>query len=383
MKIISVFNQKGGVGKTTTVVNLAAALGLEGKKVLIVDMDPQGNSTSGVGIDKTSLEKTVYDLVIGNEDIKDLILKTEEDNVEIVPSNVSLSGAEVEMVNIENRESILKKSLGEINGYDYILVDCPPSLGVLSINALTASDTVLIPIQCEYYALEGVSQLISTIDLVKMALNPRLEVEGILMCMFDGRNNLSLEVVEEVKKYFKNQVFKSVIPRNIKLAEAPSHGTSVLKYDDKSKGAIAYKRLSLEIIEKNKAREIKEDKSDKSEDNKTKAKAKDKKSEDKSKKDTKEKVKEIEETKDTKDTKKKEEKKDNKKSDAKKDSKIAESTEESPKVDSLLKGEKLVRVEEIDLNTDSKTEDKEEVVEDKEVKKEEIKDTSNKENESK
>lgn len=382
MKIISVFNQKGGVGKTTTVVNLAAALGLEGKKVLIVDMDPQGNSTSGVGIDKTSLEKTVYDLVIGNEDIKDLILKTEEDNVEIVPSNVSLSGAEVEMVNIENRESILKKSLGEIDGYDYILVDCPPSLGVLSINALTASDTVLIPIQCEYYALEGVSQLISTIDLVKMALNPRLEVEGILMCMFDGRNNLSLEVVEEVKKYFKNQVFKSVIPRNIKLAEAPSHGTSVLKYDDKSKGAIAYKRLSLEIIEKNKAREIKEDKSDKSEDNKTKAKAKDKKSEDKSKKDTKEKVKEIEETKDTKQTKDTK-KKDNKKSDAKKDSKIAESTEESPKVDSLLKGEKLVRVEEIDLNTDSKTEDKEEVVEDKEDKKEEIKDTSNKENESK
>lgn len=374
MKIISVFNQKGGVGKTTTVVNLAAALGLEGKKVLIVDMDPQGNSTSGVGIDKTSLEKTVYDLVIGNEDIKDLILKTEEDNVKIVPSNVSLSGAEVEMVNIENRESILKKSLGEIDGYDYILIDCPPSLGVLSINALTASDTVLIPIQCEYYALEGVSQLISTIDLVKMALNPKLEVEGILMCMFDGRNNLSLEVVEEVKKYFKNQVFKSVIPRNIKLAEAPSHGTSVLKYDDKSKGAIAYKRLSLEIIEKNKAREIKEDKSDKSEDNKTKAKAKDKKSEDKSKKDTKKEVKEtkeIKETKDTKDTKKKEKiEKDTKKSDTKKDNKTAEKTEESPKVDSLLKGEKLVRVEEIDLNTDSKTEDTVEEVA------EEIKDTS-------
>ena len=369
MKIISVFNQKGGVGKTTTVVNLAAALGLEGKKVLIVDMDPQGNSTSGVGIDKTSLEKTVYDLVIGNEDIKDLILKTEEDNVKIVPSNVSLSGAEVEMVNIENRESILKKSLGEIDGYDYILIDCPPSLGVLSINALTASDTVLIPIQCEYYALEGVSQLISTIDLVKMALNPKLEVEGILMCMFDGRNNLSLEVVEEVKKYFKNQVFKSVIPRNIKLAEAPSHGTSVLKYDDKSKGAIAYKRLSLEIIEKNKSKEVEEDKSDKS-----KAKEESKKSEDKSKKDTKKEVKEtkeIKETKDTKDTKKKEKiEKDTKKSDTKKDNKIAEKTEESPKVDSLLKGEKLVRVEEIDLNTDSKTEDTVEEVA------EEIKDTS-------
>lgn len=369
MKIISVFNQKGGVGKTTTVVNLAAALGLEGKKVLIVDMDPQGNSTSGVGIDKTSLEKTVYDLVIGNEDIKDLILKTEEDNVKIVPSNVSLSGAEVEMVNIENRESILKKSLGEIDGYDYILIDCPPSLGVLSINALTASDTVLIPIQCEYYALEGVSQLISTIDLVKMALNPKLEVEGILMCMFDGRNNLSLEVVEEVKKYFKNQVFKSVIPRNIKLAEAPSHGTSVLKYDDKSKGAIAYKRLSLEIIEKNKSKEVEEDKSDKS-----KAKEESKKSEDKSKKDTKKEVKEtkeIKETKDTKDTKKKEKiEKDTKKSDTKKDNKTAEKTEESPKVDSLLKGEKLVRVEEIDLNTDSKTEDTVEEVA------EEIKDTS-------
>lgn len=369
MKIISVFNQKGGVGKTTTVVNLAAALGLEGKKVLIVDMDPQGNSTSGVGIDKTSLEKTVYDLVIGNEDIKDLILKTEEDNVKIVPSNVSLSGAEVEMVNIENRESILKKSLGEIDGYDYILIDCPPSLGVLSINALTASDTVLIPIQCEYYALEGVSQLISTIDLVKMALNPKLEVEGILMCMFDGRNNLSLEVVEEVKKYFKNQVFKSVIPRNIKLAEAPSHGTSVLKYDDKSKGAIAYKRLSLEIIEKNKSKEVEEDKSDKS-----KAKEESKKSEDKSKKDTKKEVKEtkeIKEIKDTKDTKKKEKiEKDTKKSDTKKDNKTAEKTEESPKVDSLLKGEKLVRVEEIDLNTDSKTEDTVEEVA------EEIKDTS-------
>ena len=340
MKIISVFNQKGGVGKTTTVVNLAATLGLQDKKVLIVDMDPQGNSTSGVGLEKTSLENTVYDLVIGNEDIKSLILNTEENNVDIVPSNVSLSGAEVEMVNIENRESILKKSLREVDGYDYILIDCPPSLGVLSINALTASDTVLIPIQCEYYALEGVSQLISTIDLVKMALNPKLEVEGILMCMFDGRNNLSLEVVEEVKKYFKNQVFKSVIPRNIKLAEAPSHGTSILKYDDESKGAIAYKRLSLEIIEKNKVKKTTEKPEDNSEADKKNIDLKDEDSKEQSNKVESEK--EIEE---------------NLEIEEEITEEIKEENSDIIEVDTLLEGEELVDVKEIDLNTKSTEEE--------------------------
>lgn len=252
MKGICVFNQKGGVGKTTTVVNLSAALGLKNKKVLVIDLDPQGNSSSGFGIDKINLEHTVYDLFIHDIPINDVIYKTNSKNVDIIPSNTALSGVEVELINSNSREFILKEALKNIKDYDYIIIDCPPSLGILSINALTASDSVLIPIQSEYYALEGVSQLVETINLVKRSLNRNLEIEGVLISMFDGRNNLSLEVVEEVKKYFKNKVFKTIIPRNVRLAEAPSYGESIFEYDDKSKGAKAYEKLAKEIVKNNK-----------------------------------------------------------------------------------------------------------------------------------
>ncbi|MDY6065221.1 MAG: AAA family ATPase [Finegoldia sp.] len=247
MKIISVFNQKGGVGKTTTVVNLSAALGLRGKKVLIIDLDPQGNTSSGFGIEKAELEYSIYDVLIGEKDAKDLIISTKEDNVDIIPAKADLAGIEVELLDEEDRQEKLKKAMCDIGDYDYCLIDCPPSLGTLSINALVASDSVIIPIQCEYYALEGVSQLMNTINLVRSSINPDLEIEGIVMSMFDGRNNLSLEVVEEVKKYFKDKVYTTMIPRNIRLAEAPSYGMSVLKYDKNSKGAIAYKKLAEEF----------------------------------------------------------------------------------------------------------------------------------------
>lgn len=250
MKVISIFNQKGGVGKTTTVVNLSAALGKKNKKVLVIDLDPQGNSTSGLGIDKNELESSVYDILL--EETTFDPLETSAKNVKILPSNSDLSGFEIEAVNIDNREHLLANYLNNINEYDYILMDCPPSLGLLSINALVASNSVLIPIQSEYYALEGVSQLVQTIDLIKGSLNPDLEIEGVVMSMFDGRNNLALDVVEEVKKYFKDKVFKSIIPRNIRLAEAPSHGLSVIDYDASSKGAKAYIKLANEIIKQNK-----------------------------------------------------------------------------------------------------------------------------------
>lgn len=249
MKVISIFNQKGGVGKTTTVVNLAAYLGNKKKKTLVIDLDPQANSTSGLGIDKHSLESSLYDALLG-EEVN--IIDTSAKNVSIIPSTSDLSGFEIEAVNIDDRESLLKNILEKTEGFDYVIIDCPPSLGLLSINALVASDSVLIPIQTEYYALEGVSQLVQTIDLIKQSLNPNLEVEGVLVSMFDGRNNLSLDVVEEVKKYFKDKVFKTVIPRNIRLAEAPSHGLSILDYDPKSKGGLAYKKLANEIIKNNK-----------------------------------------------------------------------------------------------------------------------------------
>lgn len=249
MKIISIFNQKGGVGKTTTVVNLAASLGLKNKKILIIDLDPQGNSTSGLGVQKNELEYSVYDALLEGEVN---ILQTSAKNVDILPSNSDLSGFEIEAVGINERESLLKKVISGIDKYDYVLIDCPPSLSLLSLNALAASDSVVIPIQTEYYALEGVSQLLQTIELVKKGLNPNLQIEGVVLSMFDGRNNLALDVVEEVKKYFTNKVFKTVIPRNIRLAEAPSHGVSIFDYDKKSKGAEAYRKLANELIKRNK-----------------------------------------------------------------------------------------------------------------------------------
>ncbi|GFN37168.1 ParA family protein [Tepidimicrobium xylanilyticum] len=248
-KIISIFNQKGGVGKTTTVINLAAALGKLDKKVLIVDIDPQGNATSGLGIDKNNLELSLYDGLINKVQLKGIVQNTSAENVDIIPSNVELAGAEIELISMEDRELALKNALSGIQEYyDLILVDCPPSLGLLSINGLSASNSVIVPIQCEYYALEGVSQLVDTIMLVKRSLNPDLEIEGVILSMFDGRTNLSIQVVEEVKKYFKGKVYTSIIPRNVRLAEAPSYGLSVLDYDPKSKGAEAYVELAEEFL---------------------------------------------------------------------------------------------------------------------------------------
>ena len=248
-RIITIFNQKGGVGKTTTVINLAAALGKLDKKVLIVDIDPQGNATSGLGIEKKDLELSVYDCLINGISPDGVILKTSAKNVDIIPSNVDLAGAEIEMIEMEGRELTLKRTLGDITeDYDFIFIDCPPSLGLLSINGLSASHSVLIPIQCEYYALEGVSQLVDTIMLVKRGLNPDLEVEGVVLSMFDGRTNLSIQVVEEVKKYFRGKVYTSIIPRNVRLAEAPSYGLSVVDYDPKSRGAEAYGDLAEEFL---------------------------------------------------------------------------------------------------------------------------------------
>ena len=248
-RVISIFNQKGGVGKTTSVVNLAAALGKLNKRILVVDIDPQGNATSGLGVDKNSLQKSIYNVMIDNADIKNIIYNTTAENVYIAPSNVELAGAEIELIEKEDRELVLKKAIEGIkDSYDIIFIDCPPSLGLLSINGLSASDSVIIPIQCEYYALEGVSQLMETIMLVKRGLNPQLEIEGVILSMFDGRTNLSIQVVEEVKKYFKGKVYTTIIPRNVRLAEAPSHGLSVIDYDAKSKGAEAYTELAEEFL---------------------------------------------------------------------------------------------------------------------------------------
>lgn len=248
-RTITVFNQKGGVGKTTSVVNLAAALGKLNKRILIIDIDPQGNATSGLGVDKKNLNNSIYDALINKTSLKEIIQKTSAENVDIVPSNVDLAGAEIELIEIEERELALKNSLEEVeNKYDFIFIDCPPSLGLLSINGLSASDSVIIPIQCEYYALEGVSQLVETVMLVKRSLNPQLEIEGVILSMFDGRTNLSIQVVDEVKKYFKGKVYTSIIPRNVRLAEAPSYGLSVIDYDEKSKGAEAYTDLAEEFL---------------------------------------------------------------------------------------------------------------------------------------
>lgn len=249
-KVLAIINQKGGVGKTTTNVNLSASIGQMGKKVLVLDLDPQGNSTSGYGIEKSEVETTIYEVLLNNDSIRDAIIKTEFDNIDIVAAATELAGAEIEFTDIPEREYILKKAINEVKDeYDYIFVDCPPSLGMLTINCLTAVDSVLIPIQCEYYALEGVSQLMGTISLIKKSLNPNLEIQGVVLSMFDGRANLSIQVVEEVKKYFKGSVYTTLIPRNVRLAEAPSHGKPVIYYDSRCKGSIAYLELAEEFID--------------------------------------------------------------------------------------------------------------------------------------
>lgn len=249
-KVISIFNQKGGVGKTTTNVNLSACLGILGQKILVLDLDPQGNTTSGYGIDKNYVDYTIYDVLIDNFDIKKAIIKTNFENVDIVPSSVDLSGAEIELSTKKKREYCLKNAIDYIKEeYDYIFIDCPPSLGMLTINSLTAVDSVLIPIQCEYYALEGVSQLMDTIKLVRNKLNKGLKIQGVVLSMFDGRANLSIQVVDEVKNYFKGSVYTTLIPRNVRLAEAPSYGKPVIYYDSKCRGTEAYLELAEEFLE--------------------------------------------------------------------------------------------------------------------------------------
>lgn len=249
-KAIAIFNQKGGVGKTTTNINLAACLALKGKKILILDIDPQGNTTSGIGISKKELGNTSYEILVKDKvDSKTAILHTQMKNLDIIPASVQLAGAEVELIQLKGREKRLKYALDQVKpDYDYIFIDCPPSLGLLTINSLTAVDSVLIPIQCEFYALEGVSQLMSTIEIVKKNLNPKLEIQGVILSMFDGRTNLSIQVVEEVKKYFKEKVYTTVIPRNVRLAEAPSYGMPIMKYDPKSAGAVAYQEFAEEFL---------------------------------------------------------------------------------------------------------------------------------------
>ena len=249
-KIIAVANQKGGVGKTTTAVNLSSCLGFKGKKVLLIDVDPQGNSTSGLGIDKKKIGKSAYDVLINDVDIVETLVQTPIENLMLCPSNIQLAGAEVELVSTISRETRLKNSLDTIkDNYDFILIDCPPSLGLLTLNSLTASNTILVPIQCEYYALEGLSQLMETVKLVQRHLNKELDVEGVVLTMFDARTNLSIQVVEEVKKYFRNKVYRTVIPRNVRLSEAPSYGLPIILYDPKSKGAECYLDLADEVIE--------------------------------------------------------------------------------------------------------------------------------------
>ena len=250
-KVISVANQKGGVGKTTTTVNLSTLLAKKGKKVLLIDTDPQGNATSGLGVTK-ELELSVYDILVGDTTFEETIEKTSIKNLHVCPSNISLAGAEVQLVSMMSREQRLKVKLDEIKDkYDYILIDCPPSLGLITLNAFTASDTVLIPVQCEYFALEGLGQLLNTVNLVKKHLNKSLEIEGALLTMYDARTNLSNQVVKEVKKYFEGKVYKTVIPRNVRLSEAPSYGMPISLYDPRSKGAKAYEKLAKEFLKNN------------------------------------------------------------------------------------------------------------------------------------
>lgn len=248
-KILAITNQKGGVGKTTTSVNLGASLASLGKRVLLVDIDPQGNTTSGVGINKADVEYCIYDVIINDIHPNDATVETNVPNLKIIPATIQLAGAEIELVPTISREVRLKKSLNLLRHlYDYILIDCPPSLGILTVNSLTAADAVIIPIQCEYYALEGLSQLLNTVRLVQKHLNTSLQIEGVLLTMFDARTNLGIQVIEEVKKYFQQKVYETVIPRNVRLSEAPSHGQSIITYDPRSKGAEVYLELAKEVI---------------------------------------------------------------------------------------------------------------------------------------
>ena len=250
-KVVAIANQKGGVGKTTTSINLSSILAKKGKKVLLIDTDPQGNATSGLGIDK-DLEYSVYDVIVNDVQIEDVIKNTKNKNLKVCPSTINLAGAEVELVSMISREQRLKEKLDLIKDqFDYVIIDCPPSLGLITLNTFTAADSVLIPIQCEFYALEGLGQLINTIEIVKKHLNKNLKIEGALLTMYDARTNLSNQVVKEVKKYFGENVYKTVIPRNVKLSEAPSYGMSITEYDSHSKGARSYDKLTKEFLKKN------------------------------------------------------------------------------------------------------------------------------------
>ncbi len=251
-KTVSVINQKGGVGKTTTAVNLSAAVGALGKRVLLVDIDPQGNSTSGYGINKRDIKNSTYDMLINGIKASEILINTKFKNVDLLPSNINLAGAEVEMIGMEKRESLVKMALAEIwDNYDFIFLDCPPSLGLITINALCASDSFLVPIQCEYYALEGLAQLMATVRQIKRLYNPNIEIEGVLLTMYDGRLNLTSQVVDEVKRFFPQKVYSTSIPRNVRLSEAPSFGEPVMYYDKNSKGAAAYTALAEEFLRKN------------------------------------------------------------------------------------------------------------------------------------
>ncbi len=255
-KIIAVANQKGGVGKTTSAINLACALGEKGKKVLLVDVDPQGNTTSGLGINKKEHSVSTYNLLIGNEMIERVLVHTKFKNLDLLPSNISMAGVEIELVEMEERTYRLKQAVAHIkDSYDYIFIDCPPSLGLITLNAFTAANTLLVPIQCEYYALEGLSQLMATVRQVKRMYNPDLDMEGVLLTMYDSRLNLTLQVVSEVKKYFPDKVYKTVIPRNVRLSEAPSYGEPIQVYDSSSKGAVAYNDLAKEFLRKQRVKE--------------------------------------------------------------------------------------------------------------------------------